>query len=220
MDNQGHRPPSLSGIFRGLHELFGADVGPGSSALRGGVAWPHWSPPSQAASSQHCRSSRRRLAAMATASAATGTRGRRPPCGRALPASVVRGPRAVPIHRPSGSTAPSAFLGRLRDMLVGYAWSVDSGMEFLEWVKRVMGSRGKPGDRDHRVHRTPPRRDRDSTSTRDPRSDTYRGGCLGDREVGRKLRWARCSWARTAEEAGKDRCAIDPYCGGPITERR
>lgn len=33
----------------------------------------------------------------------------------------------------------------VRDMVVGYAWDVDSGIEFLGWCKRGMGSRGKPG---------------------------------------------------------------------------
>ena len=35
---------------------------------------------------------------------------------------------------------------RVRDMLVGYAGDMDSGVAFLEWCKRGMGSRGKPQD--------------------------------------------------------------------------
>ena len=34
----------------------------------------------------------------------------------------------------------------VRDMLVGYAGCIDSGILFLEWVQRGMGSRGKPGN--------------------------------------------------------------------------
>lgn len=34
----------------------------------------------------------------------------------------------------------------VRDMVVGYAGDLDSGLAFLDWSKRGMGSRGKPRD--------------------------------------------------------------------------
>lgn len=34
----------------------------------------------------------------------------------------------------------------VRDMIVGYAGCMDSGILFLEWCQRGMGSRGKPGN--------------------------------------------------------------------------
>lgn len=42
--------------------------------------------------------------------------------------------------------SPHRKIHVVRNMLVGYAGCVDSGILFLEWCKRGMGSRGKPGD--------------------------------------------------------------------------
>ena len=94
------------------------------------------------------------------------------------------------LLQPSGSVVRGL---RVRDMLVGYAWSVDCGIEFLGWVKRVIGSRGKPG--------VSPTGSPDSFSTRPGYTSTSlpwsRGASrviAGRYGVGLRRLWERCSW--------------------------
>ncbi len=107
----------------------------------------------------------------------------------------------------------------VRDMLVGYAWSVDCGIEFLEWCKRGMGSRGKPGGLSDEFT---------GLLLNENGIYEYKGPLVPIRVEGDV--WAIGSGAQAAmgamymgadpEEAVQIACAIDPYCGGPITVER
>ena len=104
----------------------------------------------------------------------------------------------------------------VRDMLVGYAGCMDSGIEFLEWCKRGMGSRGKPRDLAQEF-----------TGLILDESGLYEYKFpLVPIQVEGEV-WAIGSGAQGAlgamymgadpEKAVQIACAIDPYCGGPIT---
>ena len=103
----------------------------------------------------------------------------------------------------------------VRDMLVGYAWDMDSGIEFLEWCKRGKGMRGKP--RDLSVEFTGLILDGSGIYE-------YKSPLVPIRIDGEF--WAIGSGAQAAlgamrmgadpVEAVEIACAIDPYCGGPI----
>jgi len=107
----------------------------------------------------------------------------------------------------------------IRDMVVGYAGCLDSGVKFLGWVKRGMGSRGKPND----LH------------------DEFIGLVLDEDGIYEyryqlvAIRVEEDCWAigsgaqaalgamfmgATPEEAAEVACAIDPYCSGPINVER
>jgi len=107
----------------------------------------------------------------------------------------------------------------VREMLVGYAGDMDSGIEFLEWCKRGRGSRGKPRDL----------------------SEEFTGLVLDESGIYEYTSplvpiriegdfWAIGSGAQAAlgamrmgadpAEAVKIACAIDPFCGEPITVKR
>ena len=100
--------------------------------------------------------------------------------------------------------------------MIGYAWSVDCGMEFSGWVKRVVESRGKRGDL----------------------SDEFTGLLLDENGLCENESalvtthiegdcWAIGSGAQAAlgaipmgadpEEAVQFACAIVSYCSGPTT---
>ena len=104
----------------------------------------------------------------------------------------------------------------VRDMLVGYAGCMDSGIDFLEWCKRGKGSKGKPGGLSEEF--TGLLLDENGIYE-------YKGPLVPIRIEGDV--WAIGSGAQAAlgamymgadpEEAVQIACAIDPYCGGPIT---
>ncbi len=107
----------------------------------------------------------------------------------------------------------------VRDMLVGYAGCMDSGIMFLGWCKRGMGSRGKPGDL------TP-----EFTGLILDESGLYEyKGFLVPILIERDF-WAIGSGAQAAlgamrmgadpAEAVEIACAIDLHSAGPITVER
>jgi len=107
----------------------------------------------------------------------------------------------------------------VRDTLVGYAWDMDSGIEFLGWCKRGRGSRGKP--RDLSIEFTGLILDESGIYE-------YKSPLVPIRIEGEF--WAIGSGAQAAlgamrmgadpAEAVEIACEIDPYCGGPITVER
>jgi ATP-dependent protease HslVU (ClpYQ) peptidase subunit len=107
----------------------------------------------------------------------------------------------------------------VRDMVVGYAGCLDSGVRFLGWVKRGMGSRGKPNDLSDQF--TGLVLDEDGIYE-------YRFQLVSIRVEGDC--WAIGSGAQAAlgamfmgadpREAAEVACAIDPFCGGPVTVER
>jgi hypothetical protein len=107
----------------------------------------------------------------------------------------------------------------VRDMIVGYATCVDSGIEFLGWVKRGKGSKGKPGGLSEEFTGLL----LDESGIYEYRYQLVPMRIEGDC-------WAIGSGAQAAlgamfmgadpEEAVKIACAIDPYCGVPITVER
>jgi hypothetical protein len=107
----------------------------------------------------------------------------------------------------------------IRDMVVGYAGCLDSGVKFLGWVKRGMGSRGKPNDLhdefiglvldedgiyEYRYQLVPIRVE----------EDCWAIGSGAQAALGAMFMGA------TPEEAAEVACAIDPYCSGPINVER
>jgi hypothetical protein len=107
----------------------------------------------------------------------------------------------------------------IRDMVVGYAGCLDSGVKFLGWVKRGMGSRGKPNDLhdefiglvldedgiyEYRYQLVPIRVEEDCWAI-----GSGAQAALGAMYMG-----------ATPEEAAEVACAIDPYCSGPINVER
>src|SRR3712207_4523317 len=101
----------------------------------------------------------------------------------------------------------------VRDMIVGYATCVASGIEFLGWVERGKGSRGKPGGLseeftgllldesgiyEYRYQLVPMRIE----------GDCWAIGSGAQAAMGAMLMGA------DPEEAVQVACAIDPYCGG------
>jgi len=107
----------------------------------------------------------------------------------------------------------------VRDMLVGYAGCMDSGIEFLEWCKRGKGSRGKPRDLTEEFT---------GLILDESGLYEYKGFLIPIRIEGDF--WAIGTGAPAAlgamhmgadpAEAVKIACEIDPYCGGPITVER
>ena len=123
---------------------------------------------------------------------------------------VVHDDRMVSTHRK---------VHVVRDMIVGYAGCLDSGVRFLGWVKRGMGSRGKPNDfpdefiglildedgiYEYRYQLVPIRVE----------GDCWAIGSGAQAALGAMYMGA------TPEEAAQVACAIDPYCSGPITVER
>lgn len=104
----------------------------------------------------------------------------------------------------------------VRDMVVGYAGCMDCGIEFLDWCKRGMSSRGKPRD----------------LTLEFTGLILNEGGLVLIQSPLVPIRvegdvWAIGSGAQAAlgamlmgaapDEAVQIACAIDPYCGGPVT---
>ena len=123
---------------------------------------------------------------------------------------VVHDDRTVSTHRK---------VHVVRDMVVGYAGCLDSGVRFLGWVRRGMGSRGKPNDLSDQF--TGLVLDEDGIYE-------YRFQLVSIRVEGDC--WAIGSGAQAAlgamfmgatpEEAAEVACTIDPFCGGPVTVER
>jgi hypothetical protein len=107
----------------------------------------------------------------------------------------------------------------VRDMLVGYAGCMDSGIQFLEWTKRGKGSRGKPRDLSFEFTGLI----LDESGLYEYKSPLVPMRVEGDV-------WAIGSGAQAAfgamfmgadpEEAVRIAIRIDPYCGGPINVER
>jgi ATP-dependent protease HslVU (ClpYQ) peptidase subunit len=123
---------------------------------------------------------------------------------------VVHDDRTVSTHRK---------VHVVRDMIVGYAGCLDSGVRFLGWVKRGMGSRGKPNDLSDQFTGLILDEDGIYEYRFQLVSICVEGDC-----------WAIGSGAQAAlgamfmgadpEEAAEVACAIDPFCGGPVTVER
>jgi len=123
---------------------------------------------------------------------------------------VVHDDRTVSTHRK---------VHVVRDMVVGYAGCLDSGVRFLGWVRRGMGSRGKPNDLSDQF--TGLVLDEDGIYE-------YRFQLVSIRVEGDC--WAIGSGAQATlgamfmgadpQEAAEVACAIDPFCGGPVTVER
>ena len=103
--------------------------------------------------------------------------------------------------------------------MIGCAWSVDCGMEFLGWVKRVMGSKGilsglsdefmgllldETGIYEYKSSLVPTRIE----------CDCWTVGSGAQAALGAMYMGA------DPEEAVQIACAIDPYCAGPVTVER
>ena len=128
-------------------------------------------------------------------------------------------PRCIAHARLLQPSGPMVRGLRVRDMLIGYAWSVDCGMEFLGRLKRVIGSRGEPGGLSD-----------ESTGLLLDKNGLYEyesalvptrieGDCwaIGS---GAQAALGAMYMGATPEEAAEVACAIDPFCGGPVTVER
>jgi hypothetical protein len=107
----------------------------------------------------------------------------------------------------------------IRDMVVGYAGCLDSGVKFLGWVKRGMGSGGKPNDlHDEFIGLV---LDKDGIyEYRYPLVPIRVEGDCWAIGSGAQAALGAMSMGATPEEAAEVACAIDPYCSGPINVER